>query len=188
MGGGGFSECTYSISSSYTASFPAVVQFKSVLLDRSWTIDGLRLVIQRLSSWAQHSPFTWYPPPIIFQFLLIYSSATPLCKRRAAECMELMSPDKLSKDISPRLFSASSYIKGPHLEKVGSVYTTPHFKDNVEADLTVKWQNFERPLVTIDQERTSDLHKHQIHVQKYWSGLTGNRVEHTAATLCNSHP
>lgn len=45
--------------SSYPALFPAVVQFKSLLLDHSWTMDVLLLFIQCLSSWTQCSPLTW---------------------------------------------------------------------------------------------------------------------------------
>lgn len=66
--------------------------------------------------WAEPSTAP-LPHQIIFQFLLIYSRASPLHKLQAAEFAELMSPDKPSKDISLRLFSVSIYSKGPHLSR-----------------------------------------------------------------------
>lgn len=53
------------------------------------------------------------PPVIIFQFLLIYSSASPLQKWRVAECTELMSPDRPSIGIPNA--SIYPYSRGPHL-------------------------------------------------------------------------
>lgn len=57
---------------SYPALFPAVVQFKSLLLDQGWTIDVLLWFMQGLSSLAQHCP------PIKSSFNSYSYTAAPL--------------------------------------------------------------------------------------------------------------